>query len=245
MTFSPTRIVEDALRALSHAWREGEQQFISVPVMYPSGALCTVQVSSGKHSAQVSDMSAGFIEAETLCQDSSFTSIVKGEAKRLGLKTDGRTIYTDEVTGGQLAAAIILVANASASVARAAVAHDADRREDFRSDVILDKLHIAFPAANVTRQLEVFGARAQWSVHNVVHLPDDRMAIFEPASMHQNSVSAKFLMFTDLVQRRDLSLNVVFRNPAKLDPKAQMLREVANVIGVDDAAEVYRSKALQ
>lgn len=82
-----------------------------------------------------------------------------------------------------------------------------------------------------------------WDVHNVVDLRDNRKAIFEPVRPNGISISSKFTMFSDLVSRPDLSLNAVVADPMNLEPKAQMLKEVANIIGAEDSVEIYRLKA--
>jgi hypothetical protein len=242
MTFAPAQIVEKALAGLTYAWRDGDRHFVSVPVQYPSGALCTVEISTGKNHAHLSDMGAGFAEADMLCEETSFPRFAQQQAAKRGLKFDGHTIHIEDVAEGMLVAAVIAVANASAAAAHAAIANDGERREEMRKNIIFQKVRLAFPDANVSRVLDVAGVRATWTAHNVVHLRNDRLAIFEPVTGHQNSISSKFLMFSDLLQRGSLSLNAVFSDPRKLSPKAQMLKEVANVVGVEDSIEVYRLK---
>lgn len=243
MTFAPAQIVEKALAGLTFAWREGERQFVSVPVQYPSGALCTVEISTGKTHAHITDMGAGYAEADMLCDDTSFPRFAQQQAARRGLKTDGHSIHIEDISEGMLVSAIIAVANASAAAAHAAISNDSERREEAQKNVIFQKVRLAFPDANVSRILEVAGGRALWTAHNVVHLRDDRMAIFEPVTSHQNSISSKFLMFSDLSLREGISLNAVFSDPRTLSPKAQMLKEVANIVGVDDSLEAYRLRA--
>lgn len=240
MNLAPTQIVEKALSGLIYAWREGERQFVSVPVQYPSGALCTVEISTGKTHAHVSDLGAGHAEADILCDDTSFPRFAQQQAAKRGLKTDGHSIHIEDVAEGMLVSAIIAVANASAAAAHAAITNDGERREEVRKNVIFQKVRLAFPDASVSRSLEVPGGRAIWTAHNVVHLRNNRLAIFEPVTSHQNSISSKFLMFSDLSQRQEVLLNAVFSDPRKLSPKAQMLKEVANIVGVDDSLDDYR-----
>ncbi|WP_050522947.1 hypothetical protein [Pseudorhodobacter wandonensis] len=243
MTSTMNAALDDALRGISFAWQDGDRHYAVLPVQYPSGALCTLEINLGRDVAHISDMAAGHKESSTLCEDTAFGKIAHAEAKKRGLIFKDGTFLVREVDRGMLPAALVAIANASVSAAHAAIRHDSERREEARNDAIFDKVSRAFPNAHVHRTLEVSGSRAQWGVHNVVDLRDNRKAIFEPVSMHVISVSAKFTMFSDLAPRRELALNAVFADTKHLDPKAQMLSEVANIIGIDDAMESYRQRA--
>lgn len=232
--------IEDALKGISFAWKDGGRNYVGVPVQYPSGALCTLEVNVGLHEIHISDMGAGQREAWSLCEDTSYGRFANAEARKRGLIYDNGALMVRGVARGMLPAAIVAIANGSACAAHAAVRNDSERREEAQNDAVYEKVRQAFPTANVHRRLELSGGRATWGVHNVALLPNDRKAIFEPVSQHVGSVSAKFIMFSDLASREELVLNAVFSNPRGLDAKAQMLSEVANIIGVDDAIDKYR-----
>lgn len=236
-------VIDRALSGITFAWSEGAKHFTSVPVQYPSGSLCTVEMNIGLHEAHVSDMAAGFHEAEDLCDETSYPKFAEAEARKRGLSFENGAIFVRSVDLGQLGAAIVAVANASACAAHAAIRHDSEQREALRRDAIFCKVKAAFPNAHVHRTLKISGSRAAWEVHNVVDLHDNRKAVFEHVTMHQVSIATKFTMFSDLVARGGVILNAVFDTPMNLDPKAQMLQEVANIIGIDDSIEAYRSKA--
>jgi hypothetical protein len=93
----------------------------------------------------------------------------------------------------------------------------------------------------VSRSVEIRGRRTAWEAHNVVVFPNAHRAIFEPMTKNANSVSSKFLMFSDLQESGlDLSLNAVVESIGSLDAKAQMVGDVANIIELKSSDEVYR-----
>lgn len=243
MTAASTDILDAAIRALSASWDEYGRRFVSLPVQYPSGALTTLDVSIGKAEAHITDMGLGKIEASTLCEDTSYERHATYEANARGLAFDSGFIIARRISIDLLPSALIAVANASACAAHAAIRQDREKKDESRRDAIYQKVRLAFPAAEIHRTLNVSGGRAVWDVHNVVDLRDNRKAIFEPVSNHVLSVATKFTMFSDLITRGDLILNAVFSDPSNLDAKSQMLREVANIVGIDDSIEAYREKA--
>ena len=85
------------------------------------------------------------------------------------------------------------------------------------------------------------GERATWKAHNVVELHRGRYAVFEPVSKHANSISSKFLMLSDLFKNSNLRLNAVFESLNDIDPKAQIIGEVAHLMGADEPVEIYQA----
>ena len=54
----------------------------------------------------------------------------------------------------------------------------------------------------VAKREELGGREAKWAAHNVVTLPNRRKAVFEFVTAHTNSISSKYMMFSDLCARR-------------------------------------------
>jgi hypothetical protein len=237
------RLAKEALDSLSHAWIDGGKNLVSLPVQYPSGGMVTIEVSAGKHHVHLSDMGMGLWEAQQLCSESSFHKFAEAEARRRGIKFDGHAVLALDLPLASLAAGLLAVANASAHAAAAAVLTDATKKDEARKDAVFNRVRLAFPSFHVHKALHIQGSRAEWDVHNVVDLSDNRKIVFEPVSNHAGSVSAKFLMFSDLGNRKELSLQAVFSNPHELDPKSQMIRDVARVIGESDDLEIYKMAA--
>lgn len=203
-----------------------------------------MELSLGKAHVHISDMGLGRLEAESLCEDTTYNRFAVIEASKFGLHFDGHAITAIEVPIEQASGALTAVANASAVAALSAIRSDAEKREAANLNIIFDKVRLAFPSAHVHRTIEISGGKISWVAHNVVDLRDNRMAVYEPVSRHTNSISSKFLMFSDLHEREDLTLNAVFDSVENLDPKALMLRDVANLISVSDSIDTFRRKGV-
>lgn len=239
MTRNLLRQIEDSMLAVSNIRDRDGQVILSVPVQYPSGSLAAVEVSGGSENVWVSDQGFGFFEAEMLGADDRYPQTAKIEAQMRGVKFDGRSVFAIKVPISQVAAAIIAVANASVASAVEAVRAERDHVISEQNQFIFEKVKSAFPSADVIKLMDVSGARSPWRVHNVVRIAD-KIAIFEPVVMHPTSISAKYLMFSDLAAKHVGKLNAVVSDPSSMKPKGQMLRDVASVIGVDADISAYQ-----
>ena len=232
--------IEAAIASLASHWQEDGRHMVSVPVQYPSGALSVVEVVFGREHVWVSDLGLGYSEAEMMSAESAYPRAAKAEADRRGVSFDGRSVFALELPLSALSGGIAAIANASVRAASEAIRSEAARRHEEKSELIFDRVRLAFPDAHVAKVAEITGERAAWEAHNVVSLRDGKIAIFEPVSAYAASISAKFLMFSDLKSRPEIRLNAVFDAVDSLDSKARMIFDVANVILTADGLENYR-----
>lgn len=239
MTSILLRKVENSLQQIFTPTADDEAVILPVPVQYPSGSLASLEITGGADTAWISDRGLGYLEAEMMGADASYSRIARHEAEARGVSFDGRAIFALKLPLDQLAAGIVAVANASVFAAAETIRFEQDKKVHESNQRIFERVQRAFPDADVTLQMEIDGGRSSWTVHNVVQLPG-RTGIFEPTTQHQASISAKFLMFSDLSSRQSLSLNAVMRDPKNLDAKGQMLRDVANIIAIDDPISAYQ-----
>lgn len=239
MTSAVRTAVESALRDLTPIWQDDGRIMLSVPVRYPSGALAAIEVAGGQGIAWISDRGFGRIEAEMCGADSSYEAAGRAAAAGHGVEFDGHHVFAAKLPLSQIGAGIVAVANASVIAAGEAIRAEAEKRLNAQNEVIQRKLREAFPDAKVTPKLKIPGERAEWEAHNVVHL-GDRLAVFESVSPSPQSISSKFLMFSDLAQRPNTSLNAVVDDVSKLGGKGMMLMDVAHLIEAGAPAESYR-----
>lgn len=239
MTADLERIVKDALINLTPVWSDDGRLCLAVPVRYPSGALVSLDVSAGEREAIITDRSLGLFEAEMCGADGGFPACAKRAAANAGVRFDGHSLFAIEVPLDRLPGGIVAVANASASAAAEAIRTDSLRRAEGQNDAIQRRLREAFPGVHVEKQMVIAGARAEWDAHNVVRL-GDRFAVFEAVSPHQQSIAAKFTMFSDLSKRADLSLAAVVDRASDLSGKGTMIFDVARVIEAGAPPTEYR-----
>ena len=93
----------------------------------------------------------------------------------------------------------------------------------------------------VAKREELGGRDARWSAHNVVTLPNHRKAVFEFVTAHTNSISNKYMMFSDLARREEdaYSLNSVVKSIPRIGSKGALLADVSHLIELNSPKETY------
>jgi hypothetical protein len=226
--------VRQALSRIASAREGGDGRIIvSVPVLYPSGSTASVGIDSNKDQCFVSDLGMGFAEAEFEGAADSYGRAASATAERFGVRYDGHSIFTLWVPMDRIEAAIINVANASCEATGQAIRAAAEIKFPRRNEQLFQRVARVFGEQSVARRADVVGRHATWEAHNVVALPNQRKAIFEYVTEHQNSISSKFLMFSDIKQADEtVSLNAVVSRIDQLSPKAQIIGDVANILAL-------------
>lgn len=221
--------------------REGvDSVCVSVPVLYPSGASSTVDVRLGSNSCFVSDMGNGHTEAYLANAADFYSHQAKQAAARFGVAYDGESIFMAQASLEQIQGAISCVSNASVQAASLSILRAEEDRERRRNDEVYDRVRSIFGADAVTKVTEIKGKRTVWPAHNVVTLARGRQAVFEFVTAHPNSISSKYLMFSDVAMRHEPpALNAVVRSLEKLGPKGGLLQDVCNVIELASSNDDY------
>ena len=206
---------------------------ISVPVIYPSGAMSVVEVSVNNDKCFISDMGVGYTEAMLSNAEEFFKTQAKRAAERFGIGFDGQSIFVLWASIDQMETAIASVANASVQAASLAILKASEDRDVRKNDELYERIRSIFQGSEVQRAADLKGKNVVWHAHNVVVLPAGRVAVFEFVSVHTNSIANKFMMFSDLsMSGRDTSLNAVVKSVETIVLKGSMLADVSNVISL-------------
>lgn len=220
---------------------EGGRVLLNVPVAYPSGSGAVVEIERNSEKIWVSDMGMGLLEAEMMNAQDSYQKLARGKANEFGVGYDGSAMFVLWAPIDRIEAAIVCVANASAQAAAEAVRHASEVQQKRHEDIVFVRVRRVFGKDAVMREMEITGKRAAWPAHNVVVLPNDSKAIFEPMSKHPNSVSSKFIMFSDIRDNNNpISLNAVVADVNSLDTKAMMVGDVANIVELNAPDDTFR-----
>lgn len=213
---------------------EGGRVMINVPATYPSGASVVVELEQNADRIWVSDMGMGLVEAELMAAQESYQRLARAKAEEFGIGYDNSAMFVLWAQSSELEAAIVCVANASAQASADAVRHAAEVQSRNQSAVVYERIKEVFRECTVSRSFKIDGKRSTWEAHNVVHFPNSRRAVFEPMTMNPNSISSKYLMFSDLLDSNAerYSLNAVVEDVKNLDARAQMVGDVANIINL-------------
>ena len=223
---------------------DGEIARLSVPSLYPSGASATVEITTNGNTCFVSDIGRGYMEAEFQGADKFYAASAHNAAKRFGVGFDGFSVFASWASIDRVESAICLVANASTQAAAVAI-FSAEREQDRRAqEEIYDKIAGIFRLQSVNKSMGLRGRDAEWNAHNVVAMPNEKLAIFEFVKESQNSIANKFMMFSDLSRvENGISLNSVVRRLDSIGKKGSMLADVSNVIELSANDEEFRRHA--
>lgn len=223
----------------------GDQLHVNLPLLYPSGSTVVVSVELNRDRVWVSDIGYGLMEAEFHGAQENYARSAKQFAEAYGVNFDGNSVFALWVPIDRIESALVCVANASQQAANDAVRVANEARSQSRNDEIFDRVSRIFGANTVARSREISGRHAAWQVHNVVQTDRDRLAVFEYMTDHPTSVSSKFLMFSDIRQANlGYSLNAVVKDLQRLDAKAQMVADVANLLPIDASDSSFQKSAL-
>lgn len=236
--------VRSALQRIASVQELDGKIAVSLPVMYPSGATVVVEIERNDDSYWVSDMGYGHVEAEMAGAQSFYGKIASRVADDFGVGFDGSAMFALWVNSSRLEAAITCVANASNKACSEAVLQAVEAKGRRQNEKIFERVKAVFGDRSVTRSADIAGRHAHWEAHNVVVFPNRHRAVFEHMTAHTNSVSTKFLMFSDIRSADlDISLNVMIRDIRELDEKGQMVADVANILSLTASNDQIREYA--
>lgn len=236
--------VREALARISAVRDLDGRTVIEVPVMYPSGAIAVVDIERNGDQYWVSDMGRGHVECEMSGAQTFYGAIARRVAEDFGIGFDGDAMFALWVASARLEAAIVCVANASNKASSEAIRVASEAKSRAQSERVFDRIKMLFGEKAVTRSVDIAGRHAHWEAHNVVLFPDRHRAVFEYMTSHQNSVSAKFLMFSDIKSADEsISLNAVISDINSLDEKGYMISDVGNIIQLSASDEQIKMYA--
>lgn len=236
--------VRGALQRLVSVQEIDGKASVSLPVMYPSGATVVVEIERNEDKYWVSDLGYGHVEAEMAGAQSFYSKIASRVADDFGVGYDGSAMFALWVTDSRLEAAITCVANASNRACSEAIQQAVEAKSRRQNEKIFERVRSVFGDRAVARSQDILGKHAHWEAHNVVVFPNRHRAVFEHMTAHTNSVSTKFLMFSDIrAADASISLNVMVRDIGALDEKGQMVGDVANILSLVASDEQIREYA--
>lgn len=221
--------IDEAITRLVSGTNFGNKTVVSIPVVYPSGSHAGIEIEVNGDNCFISDAGQGFSEAENYGASDFYKSCAKESSKRFGTSYDGLNMFVLRTSIENMEAAIVAVANASAIAARDAFEKAVSAKNRHVNSEIFDRFIEIFGKSKVEKVKEIPGHRLPWDVHNVVTL-DNGTAIFEYVADHPNSISNKYMMFSDLKhnEQQPTILNAVVEDINKISQKGQLIVDVAN-----------------
>ena len=177
---------------------------VTTSCLYPSNSLVTVFIRGGPNGAVVSDDGRAIDELTALNRDiPNADKFLRKFCVKTGLEAKNGKIFSPMIFGGQLPAAVVFVANASAAAVSWGVNKlKVSRARDLRKE-LEDVLAQSLPASRIERNYRVEGQSTRnYRFDHVVHL-GSQVLIFDPVNPDANSINARAIAHFDVGNRKD------------------------------------------
>lgn len=181
---------------------------VATSTLLPSGALVTVTIRpepSGTFS--LSDEGAGRDDLHSLGHLTTTSGdTIRGNAiaERFGLAFDDGVFMVRAVSGQQLAAAIVFVAEAARQWTSRTAEKAVRRAEAAIVDRIEDRIRKLVPGIHIDRERELPGLSGKRHRFDLVaQLDGERHAVFEVVSPSTNALSSTYMKLDDLRQEHE------------------------------------------
>ena len=191
--------IEKAFRSLASYRRYGSGWLIDTTAIYPSGKVVQVLVHGPETSPVVTDNGSAIDELELSgVHVPEVTRLLRPYARKYGLETENGEVFESRVSVTDLAAAIRLVASASAE----AVHREMDATS-FRPRRQIRELLAEFMKTKHGDEFSVQAVEGKYKPHlfDYVHQGENRLIIVDPVLRDASSINAKVVAHLDVRAR--------------------------------------------
>jgi hypothetical protein len=218
---------------------------LSLPLLYPGGAMVGVELSRLRNGFLVSDAGAARREAGLLGGERAFQRIAQDVAIRFGIRFDHNMVFDLDVDDGHLVAAVMAVANAAKTAVENTAMHLATHEHADHRAYLWDRLQSAYGLAAVPREaVQYRGASENWEFDAAVKV-QGHYALFQVVTPYANSVNSavtKFLDVMDLGERLAPKRIAVVTNKDQT-PRLLVLGRTSRILPAEAPDEQYRMVA--
>lgn len=238
------QIASELAKALVRVHSTNDAVRLSLPLIYPGGAMVSVEISRLRGDFLVSDGGAARREAAMLGGEKSFIRIATDIAQKFSVRFDRNMIFDLNVSEDMLLAAVVAVANAAkTAVENTAIHLAAIDHADYRA-YILDRLEKIYSRpALITNSPRIRGASEEWEFDAIVKA-SDKFAIYDIVNPNANSVNSAVTKFLDI---RDLGPTAPTRIAVVVDevhtPRLPVLGRTARILRFDASDKDYLEAA--
>jgi hypothetical protein len=218
---------------------------LSLPMMYPGGAMVGVEITILRDGFLVSDSGSALREAGMLGGERSFKRIAKEVADRFGVRFDRNMIFDLDVSQAELVSAVVAVANAAKTSVENTALHLATvEHADYRA-YLWDRLQTVYGAKAIQPEPVPFkGSTETWEFDAVVRI-GGKASLFEIVTPNANSVNSAVTKFLDV---SDLGEGIAPKRVAVLTkkentPRLLVLGRTARLLSADSPDDDYRRQA--
>ena len=234
-------VIETVARELVKIDHRHDGTFITMPLIYPSGANVLVRVDeAGVDQYFVSDYGLGYSECDMMGATPQFKRHAPQIAANAGVGFDTQAFFVTKVARDQLVGASTAIANCSLEAVSTAALKLSEKRFADETEDLYRRLVSIFTHNNVAKDVPFTGAsQTQWHVANVVRFPtsggtEDHKTIFEPVTKHHASIATAVTKFHDIARLDSPPRRVaVVRKKAEFGTYLSVLAQAADVVGRD------------
>jgi hypothetical protein len=219
--------------------------YVRTAIALPSGAMVAAVVEeTGRGHFLVTDGRQGWEEADLLQIAPSYVRQARELAEAFGVQFVSGAVLISGVSRGQLAAAIMAVANSVSRALERAIARAPRRADDYAVERLVSRLRTAFPHAAISSSATLLGASThQWTFDAIVRR-EESLAAFDIVAPHPISIAFAAAKFHDLVARDDAPRGVaVVQHKADLGDLIAVVSQAASVIEESASDATFRQAA--
>jgi hypothetical protein len=236
-------IAGEVARVLVRVSATKESARLSLPLLFPGGAMVGVEISKLRDGFLVCDAGGARREAGLLGGERAFMRVAREAAERFGVQFDHNMFFDPDVPESDLVAAVAAVANAAKNaVENTATQLASVEHADYRAH-LWDKLEKAYGPQALTKKHKFRGSSDVWEFDAAIQLRD-HIALFELVAPNANAVNSAVTKFLDI---RDLGAaapnRVAVLTDMKSTPHLPVLGRTARLIAVDASDDDYRRAA--
>lgn len=215
-----------------------DASFISLPIVYPSGAFVTVRLTYAQGGVRVSDSGFAYREVDSFGAGRSFPNTARSVAENYDVQVGRRTVYAD-VLPSEVERAIFDVSAASREIAQRIVSNVAYDGEIAISDELHAKLDCIFPKT-VEHEGKIIGASStEWEVTAIARV-DGRMAVFQAVTNYPVAVFKASTAFHDLAALDNApSLVSVVSSKQEMGKNYSILAQAGRVLEIGQDEDAY------
>lgn len=236
-------VAEDVASKLMRAKDLSDGVRLTVPVLYPSGAMVVVRIGGGPDHYLVTDDGGAAREADMMgAAPQLFARNGRRAAERSGVRFNSHEIFEVEAAADMLPGFVAIVADASRLAAQLTADSVAERLDRQTALSVADRVRDAFGSATVEERVEVVGASARaWRYAAIAQLPG-RIVAFEAVTPAPSSVAAAYLKFDDVrrVEGAPLQVACLVRRPAFSNENIVMLNRTAKLYDLAESGASLR-----
>jgi hypothetical protein len=187
-------IAREVAHALVKVSTRDQVARLSMPLLYPGGAMVGVEISRLRDGFLVSDAGGARREAGLLGGERSFSRIIHEVIERFGVQFDHNMIFDVDVSADELVLAVVAVANAAKTAVENTAMHLASVQHADARVYLWERLERLYGSELVDRKRKVRGSSEQWEFDAAIEL-QDHLSLFEIVAPNANAVNSAVTKF--------------------------------------------------